>query len=535
MSIARKGSLARRVAAAAGAVALGLAGLAGAALTANATGDPTGVGNIVAGKATSLTIHKYSGLEASTHDDGLPKNIDASTHQPLNGVDFKITKVTQKGGQNIDLDTPEGWDLIKGITVDQVKAGIADKSITTGAEDTVTTAKVDGVDGVAKADLDHGLYLVQEGDDHGNNGIVSKTADFLVTLPLPKVESDGTTHGNWIYDVNVYPKNQILTGPSKTINKTEDQKGVKVGDSVEYTIEQTVPSLNAGETYTDAVIYDNLDPAEQAYVENSTVLTNSGTALTADDYTINTDATTGVLNWTLNDSGLAKIKAGDKITVVFKAKVLKVTTTGATLNKPGNGTVGTPGYGSTFNHKTVPGVPTTYSYWGQLQVTKVVQGNTDQKLKDAEFAVSETAADGTCPAMAPAAADAVAIGTSDENGVVRWNSTPSNPLGLFVANSNTDPEPSHFHKDYCLYETKAPAGYILPDATQNNPQKVTITPGELVAKGPSDITVEDEQQNHPNLPLTGAAGTVVMTLGGIALVAAGGAAYAISRKKQSAR
>jgi LPXTG-motif cell wall-anchored protein len=235
------------------------------------------------------------------------------------------------------------------------------------------------------------------------------------------------------------------------------------------------------------------------------------------------------VSWKLTDTGLAKIKAGDVITVVFKAKVLKVTVTGGIANGPGTGKPGEPGYGSEFNGKSVPPTQTPYTYWGQLQVTKVVKGNTNQKLADAEFAVAEKPANATsCPADAPAAADAVATGTSDGNGIVQWNSNPTSPLGLFVANSNTDPNPADFSKDYCLYETKAPAGYVR----DTEAKLVTIKPGTTNV---NNFTFEDPQQNHPNLPLTGAAGTVVMTLGGIALVAAGGAAYAISRKKQSAR
>jgi LPXTG-motif cell wall-anchored protein len=79
-----------------------------------------------------------------------------------------------------------------------------------------------------------------------------------------------------------------------------------------------------------------------------------------------------------------------------------------------------------------------------------------------------------------------------------------------------------------VYETKAPAGFIKGD-----PQTVTIKPGTTATSPANAIDVTNVQQNHPNLPLTGAAGTIVMTLAGIALVAAGGAAYAVSRKRSA--
>ncbi|MCI1222803.1 MAG: SpaH/EbpB family LPXTG-anchored major pilin [Bifidobacterium subtile] len=533
MSIGKEGSLARRVAAAVGALAVGVMGLAGAALTANATDT----GNIIvpdAGTNTTLTIHKYSGLEGLTPDDGtLNNSIDTSTHKPLDGVQFRITLVTaktvDKTDQPINLDTPEGWDLISGVQAKDVTA--ADTVYKLGAAQTVTTAN----GGIATADdLPHGLYLVQEGEDTGNNGIVSKTADFLVTLPLPKVEADGSTHGNWIYDVNVYPKNQLLAGPVKTINSDADQPalGVKVGSVVEYTIKQTVPALNKDETYTQARIFDNLKTDELAYDSTVSVQLNGADLVAGDsgDYKLTTDPATGVVSWDLTPAGLAKIKKDHVITVVFRAKVLKVTVTGEVANGPGTGKPGEPGYGSEFNHKSVPPTKTPYSYWGQLRVIKVVKGNTDQKLADAEFAVSAKPSTGGCPAAAPSASDAVATGKSDSaDGVVQWNSTPTSPLGLFVANSNDGPLPSP-SKDYCLYETKAPAGYILVKDVKT--VKIHAGTANLVT-GDNDITVDNQQQDHPNLPLTGAAGTVVMTLGGIALVAAGGAAYAISRKRSA--
>jgi hypothetical protein len=90
MSIGKKGSLARRVAAAVGALAVGVMGLAGAALTANATNT----GNIIvppaADKNTTLTVHKYSGPQGKAGDGTAtpPTNPD---NKPLKGVVFTVT------------------------------------------------------------------------------------------------------------------------------------------------------------------------------------------------------------------------------------------------------------------------------------------------------------------------------------------------------------------------------------------------------------------------------------------------------------
>ncbi len=506
MSMGKKGSLTRRLAAIVGALAVGAMGLAGATLSANADDAITGVGNINPDTKTSLTINKFDGKQGDAGDG--TKQDTTGFGNALAGVTFKIQQVVSKDGKSINLDTPEGWDLIDGVQASDVTsapyalqdvASLTDSSVTTDANGTVT------------ADLPHGLYYVTE-TGHGNNNIVSETAPFLVTLPLPQ------TKGNWLYDVNVYPKNQVLSAPVKTINKTEDQTGVKVGDTVEYTIKQTVPRLNEGETYNQAVIYDILKADELAYNDTTSVSLN-GTPLVKDtDYTVAADGS----SWTLTSARLATLKADDVITVVFTAKVLKVTESGAIENGPGSGKPGEPGYGSTFNGTTTPGTTTPYTYWGQLQVIK--QDESKNPLKDAQFAVTATAADGSCPA--DIAGTHIADGTSDANGTVQWNANPTSPLGLFVANSSDGPlqNPS---KDYCLYETKAPAGFIVGTFDH----KVTIKPGTTT--GVNTVTVTNVQQNHPNLPLTGAAGTIVMTLGGLALVVAGGAAYTIARKRSA--
>ena len=500
----------RKIAAAAGALALGVAGLAGLSQTAQAD-DPipvTGVGNINPGTKTSLTINKFDGKQGDAGDG--TKQDTTGFGNALAGVTFKIQQVVSKDGKSINLDTHEGWDLIDGVRASDVTsapyalqdvASLTDSSVTTDANGTVT------------ADLPHGLYYVTE-TGHGNNKIVSETAPFLVTLPLPQ------TKGSWLYDVNVYPKNQVLSAPVKTINKTKDQTGVKVGDTVEYTIKQTVPRLNEGETYNQAVIYDFLKADELTYNDTTSVSLN-GTPLVKDkDYTVAANGS----SWTLTSARLATLKADDVITVVFTAKVLKVTESGAIENGPGSGKPGEPGYGSTFNGATTPGTTTPYTYWGQLQVIK--QDESKSPLKDAQFAVTATAADGSCPA--DIAGTHIADGTSNANGTVQWNANPTSPLGLFVANSSDGPlqNPS---KDYCLYETKAPAGFIVGTFDH----KVTIKPGTTT--GVNTVTVTNVQQNHPNLPLTGAQGIVLMSVLGIVLIAAGGTIYVVSRRRANQR
>lgn len=245
MSNIGKSSLVRRVAAAAGALALGLAGLAGAALTANADQD---AGNIDPSKNASITIHKYSGAQASTHDDGtaLSDADAAKLGDPLQNVEFTIKPVLKKGTLALDANAIDNdqaaWDLISGP---DGKTPLDPATVTEAngyvfGTPTVKSTEADGT--LTTGVLPHGLYLVTETDASKAtvNGtpvtVTSTTAPFLVTLPLPQ------TNGKWLYDVNVYPKNSATAAPTKTINSDADQsaaKQLKVGDTITYTIKQS--------------------------------------------------------------------------------------------------------------------------------------------------------------------------------------------------------------------------------------------------------------------------------------------------------
>lgn len=110
----------RKIAAAAGALALGVAGLAGLSQAAQAH-DSTpviGVGNIDASTKTSLTIHKYDGAQGAVGDGKVQDT--SKMGNPLKGVEFTVAPVTMKGQTKIDLDTEAGWDAIDGITANDV-------------------------------------------------------------------------------------------------------------------------------------------------------------------------------------------------------------------------------------------------------------------------------------------------------------------------------------------------------------------------------------------------------------------------------
>ncbi|PWD50945.1 hypothetical protein C8046_10055 [Serinibacter arcticus] len=478
--------LARRTLAAFGVAALAVVGVASAA-TALPGPDQPG-----APTSGSLTVNKYKGAPTPT-----PNPADL-----LSGVEFVVTPVgTLEGGTCTAIDTAtfDGWAGLDALfaTAPAAPAGGYCLLPTQTVEETANgTATFE--------DLDLGVYYVQEGADNGNNNIVSKVPSFYVSIPLP-------SSNDWIYDVVTNPKNAVVNQPSKTIS--EAPGGVVVGSTVTWNLTVPVPVLNNDELFTQAVITDVLH-ASLSYT--SSVLTLNGTPLVEGaDYTVDGAGVT----WTFTPAGRAKLDAAaadttaDVIAVQLVTRVDEVTADGIVPNED---------YSSTFNGTTVPGEVTPYTYWGQLHVTKNDGAGT--ALQGAEFQVFDAAVAGVCPAEVPATG-AVATGTSDAAGVVQWAGvTPTSPLGLWVANSSDGPlvDPSHV---YCVYETAVPAGYTAQPFTTAQ----TITPGSSNAVV---LAVSNPQVQGPDLPLTGAGGTLAMTVGGLALIGVGVGTVVVTRRRR---
>lgn len=128
----------------------------------------------------SITIHKYRMddiTEAKIRGDGTVQEVPDSA-VPLEDVQFKITKM-------MDDDTSKQDTSWTPVTVTTNAQGIATYS--------------------GNSKLPIGIYLVQEID---NPAVEVKAADCLVSLPLTNPTGDG-----WIYDVHIYPKNQLKPAP----------------------------------------------------------------------------------------------------------------------------------------------------------------------------------------------------------------------------------------------------------------------------------------------------------------------------------
>ena len=438
---------------------------AGAVVAAPAS--PAMANNIDPSADSSLTIHKYAGPE-NPRGDGTEIADPSGLGTPLSGVEFTITPVTAQGGQPIDLTTQAGWDRAENATPQNVRGG----GYTLGTPVTAVT----GADGTVVSDLPLGLYLVEE-TDPGDNNVVSEVDPFLVTLPMPN-------RGDWIYDVHVYPKNQLNASiPQKTVSAPT---GFTIGSQVSWAITAPIPQLNTGATYTQFQITDELD---SRLTFNSATITTAGYS-EGTDYTVTNSGSTVTITFTA--TGRGKLVAGESVAA-------SITTTVNGLG--GNGVVPNQATVVTNGSSVATNIATTN--WGALQIVKHVQGDRASRLADAEFAIFTDSA----------GENEIARGVTDDEGIANFS--------LWTSSNTEEP------RSYWLRETRAPAGFVLDERLR----QVSIAPSS--AAEPVVREISNVQQNGPELPLTGAAGQLWLTLGGAALLmSAVGAAIVISRRRK---
>ena len=514
--------------------AVGVLALGGLTLATPANATPVN-GPVDATRTGSLTIHKF---EFPADGAQNPSGTGTSPTGPIGGVTFTVCHIGNIAslGDNSNL----GWDQVKGLN-----AGSQTNNALTGSVNGVDATKtfpLSGCQNVTTGALgtpEHGItptlsglavgaYLVTEIDAPA--GVV-KGSPFIVTVPTPAdTTGGGANTGKWEYDVNVYPKNLKSTVPTKTIGDQTDN-GVVLGQDIDFTISQVIPALPTGQVYTKLVVTDALD-AKLNYKADTVVVSlkdaTSGDVTTLVDGTdydlvvtpavlVNGVQTTGaIITVTFKPAGLAKVHAGDTVTVDFTATA---NATGEIANKAivNVNDIDTDGDGE-------PGGPTNEvkTRWGNLLGTKINAEDT-MKLGGAEFNVYMTDdTDGTCAAAV--AADIVGLTpvttvTSAADGSIAIS-------GLWVGDTNDNVT----NRCYILQETKAPAGYILPtgDAALHS---VTITVGTVTT---ATFDIENDQQLVPGLPLTGGDGQRILFMvgGSLLLLGAGGALLrSVSRRQ----
>ena len=436
--------------------------------------------NINFNQKGSITLFKKKGAESGTAATG--KEMAGVPGEALSGVTYKITK----------LD----YDLQKGDWAAFPKSAADVKDDKKTAE---TKEETTGTDGKAAfTDLPLGIYLVEE--TNAPAGIVAG-APFIVSVPMVNEASDA-----WNYDVIAYPKN-TETKTEKTV-KDADQN---IQDAYTYTINADAPTWGEGKSLTAFRFEDQLD--KRLDFQKVTEVKAGETALGAGDYEVNNPAENGnKLVVKLTDQGLAKVKSGDKMSLTFEVKRKEVGDT-TELTNQADVIFNNPNTGNEVKNKTNEVV----TYHGKLKVVKKDGKEAGKVLQGAEFELYQ------CTSATDLGESPLTV-----NGVDKWTTGEDGTFtidGLHVTDFEDNKE-APATKKFCLKETKAPAGYALPekDVTEIEFTRDNVAAtGEL--EGDDQVTlvseIENIKQDTPNLPMTGGAGVGILAAIGAAIVAAG--------------
>ena len=488
-----------------GATALGLTAVVGTSTAAFAA--PQDFGNIDTDRSGSLTVHKFLHQTGSQTGDISQAPAAGDFSDPVAGVEFTVYPLLQDGTP-VDLGVPENWNDLADLS-----AGAACTAPTGYTLGSPTEMPLTDAAGTATVTLPVGLYQVCETEAPAN--IVDRALPFVLTIPMP--------HENgWVYDAHAYPKNG-----EGVIEKTiEAQDGFGLGAVVRFPV--TVPVPTMAQEWTGFGITDTLDsrlapvaPEQMEVNLDGEALDTSLYTLTVDGQTITMDFTAAGVAW-LNEGPGAHV--GQEIEVVFAGAIVSV----------GNGVIENEAQfwpnNPDFDSSQRPPLPSNEvrTNWGDLEILKRAVGTTGAEgtLAGAEFEVY-AAADpyaATCsdtePAGDPISVDGQSLFTSNESGQIAI-------AGLFVSDS-VNPAVDSEQRCYFVKETKAPAGYVLP-ADQYTPVAVQI--GNVTT---DNIQIENTQQDVPELPLTGAAGQVMLIIGGVAAMAIAGGLVLMRRHKANA-
>lgn len=337
---------------------------------------------------------------------------------------------------------------------------------------TVTT----GSGGSVTTVLPVGAYYVEE-TGSGSHLITTPVVPFIVTIPYP----DG--NDGWNYKVHVYPKNVI--GETETSKTADDLEGEEqTGDEVTWTITATVPKLQF--KYHSFVIEDSVGTG-LTFKEWGAISVGDIELVADTDYTVDsakiefTQAGLDALNAALTDAESVTVTA-ELTTTVTQAGVLENTAT------------------ITANGTQLP-EPTGTTNWGDIVIEKFSAG-TENKLQGAEFELYD-GKEGTL------------IGTFIDNEDGTYS------IRVWIGN-----DADVTRDGLWIKETKAPAGHV---ASADPWTQVSTVDANSAT--PVTVEIDNHKPTGPDLPLTGAQGTVLLTLIGVGLIGAGAVAVGIRRAR----
>ncbi|SDU77863.1 LPXTG-motif cell wall anchor domain-containing protein [Arcanobacterium phocae] len=464
-------------------------------------------GNIDTTQKGSITIHKLQNPDNGMNGNGAENTGLANKGIP--GVTFTYQKV-----QDIDLTKNEGWTKVKDLKIDgdgSVKS--QDGATTYDLDGAKTTGATDKQGMISASGLGLGVYLVKEATVPSN--VVAKAAPFLVTVPFPS-----KTQG-WLYDVHVYPKNTVLKPTDKPVKQVQNAGEIHFpGDVISWVIDQKVPQLGSKDKITKFVIEDQLPEGVDKPVDGGVTVTvkhANGSGAETVKYTKDiSESKLVTITFDVNT-----LTAGDQITVDIVTKISENITGSLTNQSHTKVKVGdepekdfpsspTPG---TDNDEPDKETPKTETKFAELKITK--KNKDDQLLNKAEFEVLA----GTCATVSEQTSK-----RSLTTGAKPAHTTQANGVAAIMVTPGA----------YCVKETAAPVGYEI-DPTYTQGMDVNVVENDGATLDVVNLRANDEGGSAlPKLPLTGAAGFILLTFAGVAIVATavGTGFVAVGRKKR---
>ncbi|WP_116440389.1 SpaH/EbpB family LPXTG-anchored major pilin [Gardnerella swidsinskii] len=519
---------------------------------------PWDLGNEATTKKGSITIKKYK----DEVDNGSQKK---ST--PINGAEFKITKVLQIGSTNIDLKKRADWVTIAGVVKKLNEHKETEAQVHLGTDASSTQTKTTGQPGqkngeVAFTNLELGLYKVEE--TKAAEGYSNDVAPFYVTVPQITRE-DKKVNNIYTYDVVVEPKNAYI---KDSVTKTADTtKMVGAGDEITYTIKAKLnktKATNGNKNLTendlqDFAIYDDVLTSAYKTVNSSVIaevkINGDTAAMTKDqDYTVSEESVTtdngintdrkrikvtfkkGVANKGLQAIA-AKANVLDskpvEIDVTVKLQLVSDLSSFVGKNKVLENKSGfIPGHGDGIQPKPTPGGSATTEF-RKFHIKKVDATDKTKALNKAEFKAFANEAEAKKCAADPSATNACSKAMTGFADAVPQTNTEAT-----ITTTGVDGNKNGVTKDYIakvtdqnskiyLVEVKAPDGYTRSDKVH----EVSLTSGDT-AQEIEIVNIPDNKGGFWfNLPKTGAAGVIIFALAGMCLVAVGMFIFLRNRKK----
>ena len=472
------------------------------------------------GRPGSITIHKY-GMESldgqGNHATGLedPSQVPAGA-VPLKGISFTVQEVVVKENGDITVsNSTDKYELVEGketITVTTDENGKAE----TG-------------------EIPQGIYLVTE---LPNTSVTTPVAPFIVNVPMSNV----TTGNGWIYDVHVYPKN-VLSG-NTSIDKDVTSEGNKhdtsdIGKNVTWIIKPSIPQdvyhSKKYEVYDDISNQLNYTGNLEVYYYN-----NEGQKVTIDEkyYTkqepkINDENVITGPTWnqrvsvSFNKEGrefLGSLFAEgiNSIRISFTTVINEFAQLGTAI--PNNAVLD---YQNSFSTEEEPSAPVEVPedkrpevHTGGVKLIKVDANNVSTTLPGAEFMIyasEEDAKAGVNPLNKPGTNEPW-VEVSDDDGYVSFK-------GLHYGANQPATGSNSGSTEYWIVETKAPSYVDEKGETRyynllKAPLKVTVS-----ASSYEDKNIVQVKNSKFSLPMTGGVGTVIFTLGGLAIMGAAAFLY----------